>query len=57
VSNYNPDFFRPTRASEKLLKHAGEILEEIDPSLKKELYEEFGDSQFFTLTNDIPFIG
>lgn len=46
MSQYNPDFFKPTRPSEKLLFQAGEILEDIDPDLKRELYKEFGQSQF-----------
>jgi len=53
MSQYNPDFFKPTRPSEKLLQQAGAILEDIDPKLKQELYSEFGASQsaqssFFT---------
>jgi len=45
MSSYNPDFFKPTRPSEKLLHHAGKLLDDIDPKLKDELYQEFGSSQ------------
>lgn len=45
MSYYNPDFFKPTRPSERLLQHAGEILDDLDPKLKQDLYNEFGASQ------------